>query len=644
MALAPELRSVDIALNRVKPKVEFNSCFGALRPAASLRKQDWLLGLLLLAATLTTYQPAWHAGFIWDDDLYVTANPLLTAPDGLKRIWFSLDSPSQYWPLVYTSFRIERQLWDLNSTGYHLVNILLHAANAVLVWRLLRRLAVPGAWLAAALFALHPVQVESVAWITERKNVLSLLFYLLALLGWVGFVQEQPHRWRRYAQALCFYVCALLSKTTACTLPAALLLVLWLRHQPISRLRLLQVGPFVALGLGMGLLTMWWEKHHQGTSGGLFDLSWLDRLLIASRAAWFYAGKLLWPANLTFSYPRWTIDPADPFAYAWLAAGLALCAAILLARRCVGRSVETAGAFYLAALSPLLGFIMLYTFRYSFVADHYQYMASIGPLALLAAGITLGLRVLFKENSLTVAAWCAPLVLLLGTLTWHQCATYINAETLYRTTIARNPNSFLAHHNLGDLLLEDGRTDEAIAEFRQALRIEPTALEAQLNLADALLQKHQPAEALPHYEAALAIEPRQPGAHLKLAGALQALGRSPEAVSHYRAALQLEPGWALALNNLAWILATHPQAHIRNGAEAVRLAEQACHASSYREAVYIGTLAAAYAEAGRFEDAVTTAEKARALADSTGQAELARKNKELLDLYRARQPYHEPAA
>ena len=238
---------------------------GFLPPA---QHHDWLLGLLIVVLTLVAFGPVWHAGFIWDDDVYVTENPLLTAPDGLRRIWFSLDSPSQYFPLTYTTFYLERSLWGLNPAGYHLVNFLLHAANALLVWRVLARLRVPGAWLAAAIFALHPVQVESVAWITERKNVLMGFFFLLTLWAWIKFIDGQSKRpWRFYVLALVFYALALLAKTTACTLPAALLLILWLKKMPINWRRLAQVAPFVAMGIGMGLVTVWWERYHQGTQG-----------------------------------------------------------------------------------------------------------------------------------------------------------------------------------------------------------------------------------------------------------------------------------------------------------------------------------------------------------------------------------------
>src|SRR5213082_939773 len=232
----------------------------------SSRSRAFIFALVLAAATIFAYRPAWNGGFLWDDDAYVTNNELLTAPDGLRRIWFSLDSPSQYFPLVYTTFRIEHAVWGLDPTGYHWVNLLLHIANALLVWLVLARLKVPGAWLAGAIFALHPVQVESVAWITARKNVLMGFFFLLTLLAWIAFVNERTKRpWLYYGLALVLYALALLSKTTACTLPVALLLILRLRKKSVTKGTLLQVVPFVVLGIAMGLLTIWWERYHQGT-------------------------------------------------------------------------------------------------------------------------------------------------------------------------------------------------------------------------------------------------------------------------------------------------------------------------------------------------------------------------------------------
>src|SRR6266567_2928565 len=350
----------------------------------SRRSRACIFALVLAAVTILVYRPAWNGGFLWDDDVYITNNELLTAPDGLRRIWFSLDSPSQYFPLVYTTFRVEHALRGLNPTGYHWINLILHVANALLVWAVLAQLKIPGAWLAGAIFALHPVQVESVAWATERKNVLMGFFFLLTLLAWVEFLDRRTTRRRGlYLLALVLYALALLSKTTACTLPAALLLILWLQERPINKERLVQVVPFLILGIAMGLLTVWWERYHQGTRGPLFALSPIERILIASRAVWFYLGKLFWPSNLTFIYPRWTISSTRLLDYAWLLTAAGLCAAIYFARRYVGRGVEVAAVFFVATLSPVLGFIMLYTFRYTFVADHYQYLASIGPIALV---------------------------------------------------------------------------------------------------------------------------------------------------------------------------------------------------------------------------------------------------------------------
>jgi hypothetical protein len=406
----------------------------------SPRSRACIFALVLAAVTILVYQPSWNGGFLWDDDVYITNNELLTAPDGLRRIWFSLDSPSQYFPLVYTTFRIEHGLWGLNSTGYHWVNLVLHVANALLVWLVLARLKVPGAWLAGAIFALHPVQVESVAWITERKNVLMGFFFLLTLLAWIAFVDgKTKRRWVFYGLALTLYLFALSAKTTACTLPAALFLILWLQHKPIEWKRIIQIIPFLVLGIAMGVLAMWWERYHQGTSRAVFTfLSPIERVLVASRAIWFYLSKLIWPSNLTFIYPRWDIAPTHLLNYAWLLATVIVCAGIYFLRRCVGRSFEVAAAFFLATLSPVLGFIMLYTFRYTFVADHYQYLACMGPIALASAGL-VNFADTFKNSRSLIRGAALCVVALLATLTWRQAAMYGNIETLWRTTLARNP-------------------------------------------------------------------------------------------------------------------------------------------------------------------------------------------------------------
>jgi tetratricopeptide (TPR) repeat protein len=739
--------------------------------------RSWLLGLLLVTATILAYQKAWHAGFIWDDNDYVTENPLLSAPDGLQRIWFSLDSPSQYFPAVYTTFRLEYAQWGLNPTGYHWVNLLLHTLNALLVWRLLTRLKIPGAWLAAAIFALHPVNVESVAWVTQLKNVQSLFFSLLTLLAWVKFIEaseglepraesledgrnakpkdsalssklsvlrfQQPHPWRWYALALLLYALALSSKTTACTLPAALLLILWLKQKPFGWIRLAQIIPFLLLGVAMGYVSIWWERHHQGTEGAVYTLSLLERTLIATRAVWFYLGKLLWPVNLCFNYPLWKIDPANPLAYLWLVAGVALAAAIYSARRFVGRGLETAAVFYVAMLSPLLGFIMLYTFRYTFVTDHYQYVATLGPIALLAAAISTAQWAAVKNHPWLKPAFCGALLAVLATLTWRQCAMYANLETLWRTTIATNPDSFMGHNNLGAIFLQQNRLDEAAAHFQRAVEIEPASHNAHFNLAQinlhygrvdaaiahfekvleiqpddaqthhdlaaALLQSGRAEAAVAHCETALKLQPNFVAARSSLAAGLFQLGRVDEAIAHFQKVLDVQPdnaevhnnlGWCLlqsgheneaaahfetvlklqpdfapayanlalaclqqgrtreavghfqsflklqpdavpVLSRLAWLLATSSDAVIRNGAQALELAQRANQISGGRDPTILQTLAAAYAEHGQFGEAAATARLGLELTDRTSQTTLHNALQVQLTAYQAGRSFHE---
>ncbi len=506
-----------------------------------------LLAVLLVGAVILSYQPAWRAGFIWDDDQYVTHNPLLAAPDGLSRIWFSTDSPSQYFPLVYTNFRAQHALWGLDARGYHWLNIVLHAINALLAWRLLRRLDIPGAWIGAALFALHPLQVESVAWISELKNVQSLFFCLLAVLAWLRFIKREDRgRWWFYAFALACHALALFSKTTACTLPAALVLILWIHRRPITPSRWLQIAPFVLLGLAMGLVSIWWERHQQGTVGAEFFYGPADRVLIAARALCFYFGKLLWPENLTFIYPLWTIDARSPAAWAWFLPLGALAAAVFALRRRLGRGPEAALVFFAATLLPLLGFFMLYTFRYTFVADHYVYVALLGPAALAGAACARLAPRLRAAHAALPAVLCGALLLGLATLSWRQSRQYHDLRTLWETTIARSPTTFMAHNNLGALELREGRTDAAVSCFEQALALKPDHPSALANLANARLAHGRPADALALFRRVTELAPADAKAWSDLGQALETTGSPAEAATHYRRALELDPKLAEA--------------------------------------------------------------------------------------------------
>jgi tetratricopeptide (TPR) repeat protein len=575
----------------------------------SPRARALIFAVVLAAVTILAYRPAWHGDFLWDDDAYIINNDLLTAPDGWQRIWFSLDSPSQYFPLTYSIFRIEHALWGLNTTGYHWVNLLLHVANALLVWAVLARLKIPGAWLAAAIFALHPVQVESVAWITERKNVLMAFFFLLTLLTWIAFLDERTRRpWLFYCLALILYVLALSAKATACTLPATLFLILWLQKKPITIWRLVQVVPFLVLGVAMGLVAVWWERYHQGTSHAVFPfLGPIERLLVASRAVWFYLSKIFWPSNLTFIYPRWNISPAHLLDYIWLLAGVGVCVAIYLLRRYVGRSVEVAAAFFVATLSPVLGFIMLFTFRYTFVADHYQYLACIGPIALATAGI-VSLADTFKQYRAVIVSAALLALASLATLTWRQAGTYSDIETLWRTTLARNPECWMAHTNLGLALLQKGKIDDAIAHYRSALQMQPDSWDAEYNLGTALLGKGQVDEAILHCERAVAMRPTDPDAQVSLGDALFQKGRIDDAIAHYQKAVMVRPDHFLARYRLSNALLEKGELdgaiRVCRTALMIRPADADCHT----------TLAIALEEKGEPAEAIQHYEKALELA------------------------------
>jgi tetratricopeptide (TPR) repeat protein len=544
---------------------------------------------LIILLTLAAYLPALRCGYIWDDDVYVTRNPLLTAPDGLRRIWFTAHPYTAYFPMVNTTLRFEHRLWGLNPAGYHFVNILLHATNALLVWVVLRKLAVPGSWLAAAIWAVHPVNVESVAWITELKNTQSTLFYLLTLLAWMKFTDEKTVRpWRWYALALLLYGPALFSKTTASTLPAAMLLVLWLRKQPIGWRRFLQIVSFFCYGVGIGLLSMWCEAH-SGNYGEALRYSYgaVGRLLIATHALWFYAAKLAWPTQLTFIYPRWEINPHDPRQYIWLIGCVAVALLLWWRRQAIGRGPVAAVVFFGAALSPLLGFIPVYTFRYSFVANHYEYVASIGLIALFAGAVSSHADAWQLGHTMR-RTLSGALLLMLGALTWQLARTYQDPETLWRDTIAKDPQGWLGHTNLaeelfrqgrvaeataesttafrlkpdipetncnlGSALLAAGKVDEAISHFEEAVRLQPRFTQAYISWGVALVKMGKPDDAIRHYEKALRINPEDTEAHDDLGNALLQMGKVPEAIEHYQLALRTDPDYVGAHVNLGTAL------------------------------------------------------------------------------------------
>jgi tetratricopeptide (TPR) repeat protein len=859
-----------------------------------------LRAAFLLVATLLVYWPSYRAGFIWDDDAMITANPLVKAGwDGLRDIWFSTKF-HDYVPLTLTSFWLEWRLWGMEKTGYHVVNVLLHALNVILLWRVLLRLRVPGAWLAAMIFAVHPVCVASVTWVAERKNTLSMLFYLLSLLFYLrsdsghqpspgssasGLTDCQPTPgphppgpvratgatdFRSYCCSLVTFCLGLLSKTSIVVLPAVLLLCVWWQRGRISRQDLGRTVPFLLAAFICGLMTLG-IHHYRAPAEGLTPItdSLLVRALGGTRAVWFYLGKVLLPLNLTMHYPRWVMDPASPLGYL---PGLILLGSFALFwcfRRSWGRACLFGFGYFVIALSPTLGLLKMVFLSLSQVADHFQYLALPGLIALFVGGLYrsvqpatgkgLDLRSITAEGGqhippalyhpdsdivrpvsekfafLFLRLVATALITLLSALTWQYERIVGSPEALWHDNIKKNlgswpahnnlarilaeqgrykeaeqqcfaalaidpgspdvwynlGNAFLAqhkldeairafseairlapadskahnnlsnalfqknrtnealhevrkavrldpdnvearsnfghmlseraksqeaisqyreilrlqpanaaaHNNLGHLLAAGGHLDEALPHFVEAVRLQPGSPEAQANLGNLLLQKGQLGESLRHYSEAVRLQPEdviaQTGlgnvlaklgkadeasphytlAHFLFARQLSKQGKVEEAMQHYLQALELRPDFGEAhyelglmllqqhktaealdhwrqalksqpnsselLNNLAWLLATSPDDKVRNGAEAVPLAERACGFFKTAPLSYLDTLAAAYAETDRFDDAVSTAQKAVTLAEQAGAKEKAEWLRQRLALYQTRHPYRE---
>lgn len=539
---------------------------------------------LVFGATLLAYLPVLAAGFIWDDPGHVTRAEL-RGLDGLWRIWFEVGATQQYYPVTHTAFWIEHRLWGDRAAAYHLLNLCLHATAACLFAGVLQRLLAgecdggprpptpsskreyPAlvAWLAALLFALHPVGVESVAWITEQKNTLSTVFYLSAAGVYLRFDHER--RPKHYALASGWFLLALLTKTVTASLPAALLVVFWWRRGRLTwRTDLRPLLPWFGLAAGAGLLTAWFERNHIGAAGADFTLSLAQRLLLAGRAVWFYLGKLGWPADLVFIYPRWTLDPADIAQWLFPVAAAALAVGLFALRRRT-RGPLAALLFFGGSLFPALGFINVFPFLYSYVADHFQYLASLGVFALVSAGCIRGLARLPRA-----AGFAATGLLLVGLagLTARQSRTYRDVFSLYEATLARNPCCWMAHNNLALALAEKDRVAEAVPHLEAALRLRPDYPEALNNLGDDLTRLGRPAEAIPQLERAVRLQPSYAKAHQNLGVALMAAGRPTEGLAAFERALQEKPDNADAWLNLGLALAAQGRT-----AEALSRFEQA---------------------------------------------------------------------
>jgi Flp pilus assembly protein TadD len=644
--------------------------------AASSEKSKYsiFLGSFGLAVlVIFIYLPSLRGGFIWDDDSHLTQNPCIIGSLGFKGIWTS--PAAVYYPLVLTTFWMEHAIWGFNPLPYHVVNVLMHAASAVLLWHVLLGLRVRGAWLGAMLWALHPVQAESVAWITELKNTQSCFFYLLAILLFIKWLApDKGERSSNAYYALCL-VCAtlaILSKSSTVMLPVVMGLCGWWMQGRWRWQNLQALAPLFFISAAGSVWTIWEQQFHSGALGPEWDQPLAERVVIAGKVIWFYLGKLIWPDPLIFIYPRWRIDATQPAAYL-----PALAAAVLLMilwwwRKGWARPLFFALSYFVVSLFPVLGFFRVYFFRYSYVSDHFQYLASMGPL-VLAGSVIMTAMGLFKNESRALSpAIIAALALGAETLTWPHEQIFQNQQTLWRQTLAKNPGATIAHVNIAADLVDAGRPDEALVQSKMFLdeySDDPTVLNIMgsahlelgnldtaidyfqksvarqadnprpwYNLGLALLQKGQTDRAELLFEKVVTLDSTAADPHYQLANLLMRRQQYREAISHLRRCLEMRPDDLNACDMLAWILATCPESTLRNGAEAVQLALKCNDLSAGLNPNSWHTLAAAYAERGDFPKAIESIQRALALVESSPNSPLAASCREQLAPYQSNVP------
>jgi protein O-mannosyl-transferase len=529
---------------------------------------------LLVAAVGASYLPSRGAGWIWDNSVEVTGNASLHAPGALARIWTGTGF-MDYLPLKASVQWVEWRLWGPNPMGYHAFSVALHALAALLLWRVFSRLGLREAWLGALLFAVHPLAVESVAWVAEMKNPLSLVLLLLSFLMYLrwdalrndeggNLKPESKTTFKFQLSAFIFFLASLLSKSSVVMFPVVLLLHAWWKRARVSRSDLAAIAPFAAVSLALGLVTVWFQSHRAIEDLDLGLGGPISRVAVAGRSLIFYLGKAVCPAGLLPAYPRWSASPVVLLdLWPWLAAGVAA-AALIRVRRPWSRGLVFGGGVFLANLLPVLGLVPMAYQRFSWVADHLAYLPLAGLAGLAAAGV----------GRLPSGRWIgAAAALALGAATFAHAGMYHDERTLWSRTLGCSPDSWLAENNLGDVVFRAEGPASAIPHFRRAVALNPAYPEAQANLGVALAATGSRDEGIAHTREAIRLKHDFPMAEYNLGLALHAAGRREEALEHLVRASRLSPGMAGAHNAIGVILAEQgrTKAAIAQFREALRL-------------------------------------------------------------------------
>jgi protein O-mannosyl-transferase len=504
-----------------------------------------LQALAIVAAGFWIYGPELHAEWLWDDDTLVTANPNLRSFEGLGKIWFAPPA-TDYWPLTWTLLWLEWQLWGAEPVGYHLSTLALHLSSGFIVWRLFTRLGLQQGWLGGLLFVIHPLAVESVAWMSEVKNTLSLPFYLLALDAWMDHEEGSSSG---YWRSILYYVAAMLCKTSTVMLPIVLLLYCWWKRGRIARREIRLMIPFCLIAVILGLLTIHFQD--QKPNSDEFELGGpFTRLVGGATALFFYLGKFVLPIGLLPIYPRWTSDAPSTFVVLTSVLFFLLFLGLATQRKDWCRAVLFGLGFFLLNLLPVLGFLKMSYLQIASVADHFVYLPMIGLIGLAVAGWDAIRSRVPASARLPLMAVLAALGLSLAWASRAYAGKFMNPQTLWTYTLLHNPLAWPAYGNLGDILLKAGHPEEAAGQFRQLLLINSRNADGHNNLGNALLQMGRISEAMEQYEAALRIFPNNARAHNNLGLALVQSGQLPAAIEQFQAALQIEPDYSHARTNL----------------------------------------------------------------------------------------------
>ncbi|MBF0280624.1 MAG: tetratricopeptide repeat protein [SAR324 cluster bacterium] len=510
--------------------------------------------LCLVVLTLFLYFPTFYGEFIWDDYFVLVNDPLMTAPDGLQKIWFDPgNSGWNYWPLTRSIFWVQRQLWGLNPLGYHLFNVFMHLLNAAILWIMLAQFRVRGAWLIGLLFAIHPIHAASVAWISEIKNTFSGFFFLISF--WCFLLFEQKKKWHWYGYSLIFFLFALLSKTATVMLPVLLIVVgVWFRKR-WQKPDVFSLSPFFILAVGSGFISIWFESRYIGARTMGLAQGVLERILVASHVPFFYLEQLLFPRSYLATYPKWNINPAKGVLYLSLISWIIIACLVFRKYQTWGKPVFAGLASFLVTALPVLGIINLAGFSITFVWLHLMYLPSIPILIFIVLGMLrfydyLHQSLQFKFQGIFLGS-VTVFYAALGSLTWHQVQIYQNEETLWEDTLQKTQSSWMAFHNMGIVHRQNSRNQQAIEHFNNALKIDPERASTFYHRGEAYSSLGEYERASEDYKKAIQLNPGKAEYYSGQGSAYRHLLRYEQAIKSFERSIALDPGNPKYYNNRA---------------------------------------------------------------------------------------------